>query len=329
MNNVNSTFLYNNHEDEIYFDLNLENTDISLGNSLRRIMINELPTVAFDPTNIKIIKNTSSLHNQFIEHRLSFIPICMYLSETYNVLSTWDDNLGIRIYNLLVPSAKSSFEIDVSNDDDTRKLYKSDKAKQKNLENDIIINVTSEDIVFNKDDSQSISNLDIRNYILSDLKVKNIKTKYSLSSSEYALINKLKINSDNIGNSMYLTMEPNIGVGTINSIYSPVGTVSFKIIQAHKPIIDKSFNYRKDILNKERLDKNLPVITLEESLILRKEYDTLDAKRVYSSNKYGNPYKFNLKVESIGILSPSQIIYNALKYLKVNLIDIYSLIRFR
>jgi DNA-directed RNA polymerase subunit L/DNA-directed RNA polymerase alpha subunit len=49
--------------------------DTNIINGLRRIMMSELKSHAFNEKNIIINKNTSLLHNEIIRHRLSLIPI--------------------------------------------------------------------------------------------------------------------------------------------------------------------------------------------------------------------------------------------------------------
>lgn len=59
------------HEDNACFELT--NTDISMANSLRRIMIAEVPTLAIELVEFEI--NTSPLQDEYIAHRLGLIPL--------------------------------------------------------------------------------------------------------------------------------------------------------------------------------------------------------------------------------------------------------------
>lgn len=74
----NINFIDKSTTDELRFDL--EHCDVSLANSLRRIMISEIPTVAFDTidyenSSLKVIHNSGALHNEMLVHRLGMIPI--------------------------------------------------------------------------------------------------------------------------------------------------------------------------------------------------------------------------------------------------------------
>jgi len=71
----------------LHFDIH--NIDLSLVNALRRIIMSEVPTVGFrtepyEKSNVKIITNTSSLHNEFISHRFGMIPIHIKNVDIYN-----------------------------------------------------------------------------------------------------------------------------------------------------------------------------------------------------------------------------------------------------
>jgi DNA-directed RNA polymerase II subunit RPB3 len=51
----------------------LSETDPSVANALRRVMIGETPTLAIDL--VTITHNTSCIHDEMIAHRLGLLPI--------------------------------------------------------------------------------------------------------------------------------------------------------------------------------------------------------------------------------------------------------------
>ena len=66
----------------------IKDIELSIVNAIRRIILSELPNVAFyfDPYDVDnndiIIKNNNSvLHNEFLAHRISLIPIHFHENE--------------------------------------------------------------------------------------------------------------------------------------------------------------------------------------------------------------------------------------------------------
>ena len=75
-------------ENEI-LTFDLENTRHSVANAVRRVILSEVPTVGFQTENyesssLRVIKNTSSLHNEFLLHRISLIPIHIQDPSSFN-----------------------------------------------------------------------------------------------------------------------------------------------------------------------------------------------------------------------------------------------------
>eukprot|EP00917_Polyrhabdina_sp_WS-2016_P009083 GHVP01020313.1.p1 GENE.GHVP01020313.1~~GHVP01020313.1.p1 ORF type:complete len:259 (-),score=49.49 GHVP01020313.1:1589-2365(-) len=60
-------------EDDNMLKIKVSETKLSFMNSLRRIMYSELPTIAIDL--VEITKNTSSMPDEYISHRLGLIPL--------------------------------------------------------------------------------------------------------------------------------------------------------------------------------------------------------------------------------------------------------------
>ena len=58
-------------EDKIRFWL--KDVSLAYANSLRRIIISQIPTMAIEF--VTIFSNTSPLHDEFIAHRLGLIPL--------------------------------------------------------------------------------------------------------------------------------------------------------------------------------------------------------------------------------------------------------------
>jgi DNA-directed RNA polymerase subunit L len=68
----------NTKDDELTFTLS--NVDVSIANSLRRIILSEIPIIVFrvspnEKNKCNIIANTCGLNNEIVKHRLSCIPI--------------------------------------------------------------------------------------------------------------------------------------------------------------------------------------------------------------------------------------------------------------
>lgn len=72
--------IINSKNDSIEFKL--KNTDLAFANSLRRVIISEVPTMAVDM--VQVTENTSPLFDEFVVHRLGLVPLVSEDIDNYN-----------------------------------------------------------------------------------------------------------------------------------------------------------------------------------------------------------------------------------------------------
>jgi len=70
----------------------LENTDLTVANALRRIMIAEVPTMAIDQ--VEITQNTSAVHDEYLAHRCGLIPLISNDVDEYKLLQECTCDFG-------------------------------------------------------------------------------------------------------------------------------------------------------------------------------------------------------------------------------------------
>ena len=69
-------------EEHGIYRFTLKGIDVSIANSIRRTILNDIPTMVFEPAKTRIEINTGRLHNEILKHRLACIPIHMKDHET-------------------------------------------------------------------------------------------------------------------------------------------------------------------------------------------------------------------------------------------------------
>lgn len=281
----------------------LEGVHSSLANALRRVMISEVPTVGFrsenegdlkpiDEKDIHVLQNTGALHNEFISQRLSMIPLSFWKDENLFITSTFDPKSKERKYIFRDPS----------------KSVKRDKYQLNvvNRKSDTNLEVYSKDITIMDSDS----------------KPECFQPDPTLGGDNYIIITKLKPSEK-----LHVHLQPSIGVGQENSLFSPVGTVSYKFVQDTDAKISEALQEKIKMVNEERIKKKIALLTEEEKTELERDFKLLDSKRIYKKDASGNATHFDFQVESNGGLYSLNIIEYAIEVLYHKILDITTLIQ--
>ena len=182
-------------KDEPILRIKITNTDLAIVNSLRRIILSEVPTVGFysDPqepavkTRINVKINTGLLHNEFIAHRISLVPL--HFDE--NEVETYDPN-------------NYTFRLKIKNDTTDE------------------IAVTTEHLVIYDKDGKKVESA-FQKRILPPILLGNPKSEY------YVLLTKLKPNlyDTTKGEELDIECTAQRGTGAEHARWSPVSLCTF------------------------------------------------------------------------------------------------------
>jgi DNA-directed RNA polymerase subunit L len=256
--------------------MTINNTDVSIINSIRRIILSEIPNTAFhfDPNDLEhnditINKNTCALHNEFLAHRISMVPLCF----NENEINTFDPSQ----FKFVLKKQNSTYDT---------------------------IEVTTKDIDIYDANGQKYPE-SLKERILP----KNPTTK------EYILLTKLKPNlHDEIspprGEAIDLECIATLNNAMKHSRWSPVSCCSYGNT-IDKDIAEKKF---EEMVRKREGELGRSLKRDEKDLLL-KRFNTLEVFRCFKKNKYDEADTFDFKLESECAMRCSYLFFKGCKIL--------------
>ena len=361
--------------DNISFDLT--GVDTSVANTIRRSILSEIPVYGFEdepkrvfsslrhngisiPKGIHIVENTTSLHNEFISHRIGLIPIYSkrQISSSFHPgllgrvfttscnqerISKLEDDLmklpsdseeRTIIEEMLVSERDMPlFKLDIKNDTKTRKALKSG-SYFKELGDEKKIDISTKNVVSVTSDMFHLDDHKQNEYIKYDPKI----FEEFDGRREYSLLVTLKPGvDDDEGQSLKVDVRPNPGIARYHSKYCPVGTVQYSFKRDNdERRIRNGFEQLLARTNRTRGMKGLDLLEGElfgpdgemisddvEIQKLWRNYEILDRDKIYELDG-SRPKYFQFNIESIGSLEPYQIVHDAIYMLRLKLIDLYN-----
>jgi len=247
----------------------------SIINGIRRTILNDIPAIGIQQENIHINHNETSLHNEFMKHRISLIPL--------NIDPTTYDNDYLLVLD--VENKTSQIKTITTNDFKIHPLKKE--------------NIGKEDLSLSKD------NYDLDKEIDSKLKKKILRPFIIEDITSYIIITELKnTNSETEHQHLQLYLFPTIGTGKKNALFNNIPQCSYSFTESPKLL--------KQALTNELKIKN---IAKEEKETFEREFTNSYKQRYYYRNHDNEPYWYNFVIKSNHYFNSKEIFINSMNIL--------------
>jgi DNA-directed RNA polymerase subunit L len=250
--------------------------DKSIVNSLRRILLSSIPRVAFrtniDDSDIIVVKNDTSLHNEFMLHRISLIPLYFNPDEF---------------------SKQFLFHLKVESDPENpiKTIYA----------NDFNIYPLNEHI-----ESEGLKEVKLENYDLtkpldSEEKEKILRPFEFNGEKSYCMVTELKsTNSTDVKQSLELYGSPSVSYAYENARWGAVSCACY------------SFKKDKELFKKILKEKVLVNdIQKEKENEYAKELFIGESERYFHRDMNTEPYWYEMKIDSIHFMNSKELFLRA------------------
>ena len=274
----------NNNERSLTFTL--ENCDVSIANSIRRVVVSEINQYVFrtfphSENRADFTVNTTRLHNEILKQRLGCVPI--------HHLHTID-GFGNEYKNYVV-------EVDVKNDTDAIRYVTTEDFKVKKIK---VLEKTSRR-------SQDEDADDVSYDYLSEAVVRKIFPPDEISGEyiEFArLLPNLSSSNASSGEALAFTCTLEISNAKFDGMYNVAHTCAYKCSPDLKEI-DKQWRAKEKVM-REGLESSLSAGSIEEVVEnAKKNWELLDAERIFLPNS------FDFIIETVGVYTNVQLVTKA------------------
>jgi DNA-directed RNA polymerase II subunit RPB3 len=278
----------------------LSDTDVSIANSLRRVMIAEVATLAIDL--VEVLDNSSVLHDEFIAHRLGLLPLRVATDKGVEAFKfSWECSCDSHCAHCSV-----TFDLDISNPgpEETKTVYSSDLITQ--TEGIEVIGYSS------KEETALGSSDDARGIVIAKL---------------------------GIGQRLRIRAIAKKGVGKIHAKWSPVAVATYtfepKVVLNDARLDEITESQRRDFVlscpakvytfderSKKVMLANEPACFFCNECVKKgREFkEKGDDDNVVSIET--QPNRFVFSVETVGSLRPDEVVLAALRRLKEIITDV-------
>jgi DNA-directed RNA polymerase subunit L len=270
-------------------------------NGIRRILLTEIKTVAFNDNDIVIEENSGALHNEFLKSRIALIPLYI------NPIDFHKSYL---------------FELDINEYDeplinittDLFNIYELNKTTKDLIEKQsLMADIPDEENILLKLNNVNKEYYDLKNK-LSDKKKKDIFRPFSFNKKDnYFLITELKsTNSDMDNEKIKLYCSPSVGISRENARFQNLSTVVYTF--------KKDKEYFKQVL-KDKIEIN-KIKKKNDIEAFSKSLELSESERYFHKDNNEEPYWFNFEIVSNHIHTPKEVLIQSIDILHDKFINI-------
>ena len=279
-------------KDELSFIMKGNNEyglDKSIINSIRRTLLSDIPSVAFrtddgSKKDIILHTNNTSLHNEFLSHRISLIPL-------YIDPKTFHKSY---LFQLKVKHDKLElYQFVTTGDFEIFPLQTELSNKLKDLENDYLSDDPDYIIQMNQLDEVlstiSLSNYDLDNPLSTKDKEKIFRPFEFRKQKHGIFITELKNTNDKTNTQeLYIYGSPSISTAREHSRWQPVSCATYSFVKDEQLFLK--------ILQEKIQVNNIDPDKHEE---YSRDLYLSESERYYLRDKQDEPYIYNFKVTSV------------------------------
>ena len=277
--------------------------DKSVPNAIRRTLLNDIPTVAFetdedaDTKDLTMVTNHSSLHNEMLLHRVALVPL--YLDP--------EEFKKHYLFECHVKHDKPEpFRFITANDMNIYPLHKhlQDRIDELNEEG-IQSEPTEERDLMEILETHSPDNYQMDKPLTQKDKDKILRPFEFRGNKNYCLINELKhTGTEGVHQEVHYFGSPSVKTGALNSRYQAVSQASYSFV-------------KDDTLIQETLENKLKLqdISEEDKESFTKKFMLGESERYFKRDKYNEPNEYLFKIKSTHYWSSEELFRKALDIL--------------
>jgi len=277
-------------------------THVAYANTLRRLVITGVETIAFradmtengTTSDVIVNTNTTPMTNEMLAHRIGLLPV--YVPEP-----------------LKFDGSKYLFKLEEQNSTDVSRDITCSDFTVYEVTTTTTTTTTTPAIPENSDVENDTNSTPLRDPVESR---KLVATELFFPphplTRDTCLITTFKptIYGKGAGESISLLARPSLGTGRDNARFTPVSQCSYIYSRDTSP--DKLRGvYEKWLINHKKVMPESLKEDPERAAILEREFNTMEVAKVYLTDEKGEPFSFDFTVETVGILSVPYIIQRA------------------